>query len=309
MPPGKYEIALFHSDPAIPRGPLKSVTIEAGRTTWIDLRNSGPYTLTGFVLDRSGPVEGIAVDCRGPQSRTGPDGAFVLRLALAPKGDISLGVVSEGLRWMYRFPGLGNGETSWSGQVVLGSFPLRVRVVDADGHPVRATLALEGKGPGDKPSLHAYNVATGQDGEVRFERFVEGVFEVSARVENFLTLRRSVRVPAEDSLLFRLPPTGRLIVRTVDEKGRPASGYRVNVRAWKGNREPPADPRAFAENAWILSHMTDLQGRAVFTNVPTGHIAVYVGKTGWNPKPKLIQPKRIRLGTGHTETLTFTVER
>ena len=210
---------------------------------------------------------------------------------------------------MYRSPGFGDGETSWSGQVVLGSFPLKVRVVDMNGDPVPATLAIEGRGPGGTPSLHDTNVATGQDGEVRFTRFVEGVFQVSVRLGNFLTLRKSVRIPTEDSLLFRLPPTGRLIVQTAGEKGRPVSGYRVHVLAWKGEHEAPEDPRAFAENSWSLSHMTDLQGRAVFTRVPSAPITVSVRRSGWHPKPKRIEPQRIRLETGQTETLAFTVPR
>jgi hypothetical protein len=255
------------------------------------------------VLDRSGPVEGVTVTSLGRQARTGPDGEFVMRFAFAPKGEVKLAVLTEELRWGFSFPAIADGETATSGQAVLGSFPLTVRVVDADGKPAPAMLALQG------PSLNAHEVATGRDGEARFTRFIEGVFRVTARAENFLTLEETVRVPDEDSLLFRLPPMGRLDVRTVDAEGRAVSGYGVSVFTWKGDSEPPADFGKFTANAWTLSHTTDRDGRAVLEKVPAGTVYVSVARRGWHPKPKRIEPQRVRLEMGETATLNFTIDR
>jgi len=60
---GEWSVVRYHSDTRIRPVPVVTVTVEAGRTTWVDVDREGtlPLRIAGRVLDANGPVAGARV--------------------------------------------------------------------------------------------------------------------------------------------------------------------------------------------------------------------------------------------------------
>src|SRR5690606_6415993 len=77
----RYEIAGFHSDPKVPRRLLAWVDVTAGRTTWVDARQSGRVQFDGRIVRGEEPLVRARVRIGGKAARTDDGGRFTLWLA------------------------------------------------------------------------------------------------------------------------------------------------------------------------------------------------------------------------------------
>lgn len=275
LPPGRYEIARFHSDVRVEPVVLATAEVFAGRTTWVDLRMP-VAVVTGRVTADGAPVAGATVNWAGFTRRTDAFGAFRLELGYQPsrRADAPDVVVSRhGVRTGFALP------ASDDTVLELGRRHVTIGAVDEMGVPLPVALELHAFAD-DKPT-------TGFQWCTIERRLPAGpatrVGPVPAwLLHGHVVFENGVRLPMSlfpgtDAMTVVRPPTGTVRVQVRNRNGAAAAGVTIDATTWRGEGEPPADDEAFREGEGRLfrTAQTGENGIAEFA-VAAGEVMVAV---------------------------------
>ncbi|MEO0478932.1 MAG: sigma-70 family RNA polymerase sigma factor [Planctomycetota bacterium] len=304
MVPGDYQIARFHSDSSVAPVVLGTATVEAGRTTFVDVSQQvAACVFHGAVIDGEGPVAGAAVRINGAWVRAGPDGRFELGRS-APLsnnfGRSNFFVALDGAQWTVPVPDEAYNVDYWSGVVRLGDHRLEIEATDLDGQPLPATLTWTGRPDQLEGSVLAFeaSVATAADGRLVMSRMPRGQLQVEARFENGATVETTVSVPSSRPLVLRRPLTGSVEVQVLDAQGQPMGRATVRLWHWNGEGPAPSDPYSIrVRSNGYQSVQTDADGWARFEAAEVG--AVVVGRpAGFGTLSREFPAQRIEVRSG-----------
>lgn len=211
---------------------LATVDIVAGRTTWVDLVTAGGDLIWAALCDDVGPIAAATVSAFGQTRHTGPDGTFALRVP-AGNNEIELTVVIDGLTWIVQLPHRPVGDPSWPGEVRLGAYEAIVATRDADGQPVAADVALEGR-PMQPAGLATVTLSGGQitaneHGEVRLTHLLAGSYTARTQFSDSSEASVTFEVPLPGPIELRAPQSGTVAVTVHDAQGRPRPGVQVHL--------------------------------------------------------------------------------
>ncbi|MCP3920142.1 MAG: carboxypeptidase regulatory-like domain-containing protein [bacterium] len=312
LAPGAYEIARYHSDTTIERVPLVTVQVEAGRTTWVDLREAErPIHYAGRLLDPFGPLAGVTVEASYRHRLvTDEQGRFEFSTTFPWTRQVDLTVVRGPVRTRVELPGVPEGETSWTQDVFLDDEELTVHTHNADGRASTATIWLDDRGT---ETRHVKNVETGKltvdaSGERLIPHLMPGKYQVQATFPNGMVVDGATRVPRDGPLVLEAPPSADLTITATDSAGAPVENASVSVATWTAAGPAPDD--LFAANtgvAWRAAK-TDSAGRAKMRGVRAGDVAVRVTRRTGFMVSTPPATRRIRLEPGSAEHLSVVLE-
>ncbi|MBL8862425.1 MAG: sigma-70 family RNA polymerase sigma factor [Planctomycetes bacterium] len=289
---GRYVVSRFHSDERVAPVPLGEAQVEAGRTTWIDLRGAALVArLRGVVRAGGAPVGGARVVLGRARAATDAQGAFELRLPHIPRFGPALGtslaVHVDGAEHRFE-PVVDAPSADLALALDLGAEALVVEVIAADGQPssARAELdwspsSLARSGP-RSASLRARSAR----GRFAFEALHPG--EITGRVtfDDGWTLPVAARIPAPAPLRVVRPEGGRLSV-LVERGGRPAADLGLTLVA-------TVDGQPAASARWSNSVRTNADGR-VELEAPAGLVTVSL-HTAFFFEPPPPESARVEVG-------------
>lgn len=292
---GHYEVARFHSDSHVAPVVLGTAEVQAGRTTWMDLRQASVVSVvTGRVTSAGAPCVGARVSLHPATAATDAFGAFRLALGYRISRALWLPQMSvrhAGIETSVGLQPVGSADEV-SVDVDLGARHLAIAAVDVDEVPIAAVIELSGgapvgEAPGPQQARGTYALRAGPPvswgpwpawplrGEVTFADGLKLPVELTA---------------AADSLRIVRPPTSAVQVRVL-RAGQPQRRAAVVVLRWTGMGEPPSGTD-FGES--FTSHLaeTDEAGMAMVC-VPAGELLVYAYQGGGNaPRQRVHAPAR-----------------
>ena len=279
LPEGDYDVHRFHSDPSVDLHFLGRAHVEAGRTTWLDLRAASVGgVLTGRVTAAGQPAADALIQRISTSTRTDAFGAFRLENAhpfrLGPSLMSSrLQLTYGGVRSSWILPGEGTA-AAVDLPIDLGAHRLTVEATDASGRPATVRLELqhrdgEPESGCDHVELQATVPLTGRT----FGPFPPRPLQGRAVFEDGYAAQ--IEIPS-DTETFRITRDAVAALRvTVRKQGQPISGARVFAHRWKGAGAPPDDDREFYDNGEQYDGKTAADGSAEIL-VPFGHYLVTV---------------------------------
>ncbi len=259
---GDYELVC--QDPRSACVVLAQARVDAGRTTWIDLRRAGAVRIAGVLRDANGEPVDAFVQIWSARQRTRPDGSFELHLPwLLRYGTFHrLRVDVDGQRWL-DLPEEAFDVLDWRGEFRIGVERLTVRVVDAGGAPLAGTL-LVSRGDDQRGRTRI-----GADGIAEIRYLLPGMYAVSAMVTGAIIPGITVQVPASAPVQLVAAASTVLDVLALDEDGKPRAGAPVQIVHWRGDTAPSGDPMP-----WQGGGMTGADGHAHIV-VPVGDLRVH----------------------------------
>jgi beta-lactamase regulating signal transducer with metallopeptidase domain/peroxiredoxin len=146
-------------------------------------------------------------------------------------------------------------------------YPVRGRVVDAEGRPVRGARVFAGPATWDSTAPKA---RTDAQGEFLLERCAEGMTVVTVQAEGLAPQLRDVAVDTRTARQdFRLEPGSVLRVKIADTQGKSIPGAFVYLQAWRGHRSID------------LHGQTDAQGQYTWRGAPGDAVLYDFGKDGY----------------------------
>jgi hypothetical protein len=302
-------LSSFHSDASVEPVPLVTVTVVAGRTTWVDVDRDGtlPVRLKGRVVDGAGPVAGAFVLHAREWQTTDARGRFDFGAPFPLTMWIRLRVQRGLLSYEFELGGMAPDATVWESDLVLGDERLELVTLDALGAPTAATLALSGR-PEARPGLKSVGaeLETPPAGELVLKGLVPGIYGILATFADGSTVRREVAIPASEPVVLRARPSGEIdvLVRTAD--GKPAPNRSVYASTWIGAGPIPDDDEPRNAGSVHASGTTDGEGRSLLRGVAAGtvRVAAYVPWGSLNPAPPP-EPQTVELGVGGRASVVF----
>lgn len=282
LPEGEYSVATLHSNAAVAPVELARAQVEAGRVTWLDLSAVGPVRIEGRLVDVDGaPVsaESAYVSLHGRRARVEPNGTFALRLAYvlsAVHERPRLTVVLDGLRLTAEMPAEALGQTSWTGDVRLGSERVELSLTDPEGRPCAGLVELAGGDANHFPGGSWIPIPA--TGRVTLRHLDPGTYVATPKLADALGQARTFEVPRDRTVELTSIDSVEIAIEVADANGRPAARVRVDVLRWNGDGPPPSDRNELWQNSVVVSTSTDLQGRAS-ARVPPGDVKVFA--SGW----------------------------
>lgn len=264
---GDYEVG--KPDPQGQRfARLARTHVEAGRTTWLDLRDAGPVRIGGVLLDADGAPVQAEVRLWSQRAHSRSDGSFELHLPWPLSrgfGEQHLQVQIDGLRWQLPIPEAALTVDDWRGEFRLGGHRLSVLLVDADGTPMPGLLSVSGG------SLHQAQLRVGADGTASLPYLEPGKYVLSASAPETLVPSVEVQVPAAAVQRLAASPSTVLDVLALDADGRPRRRAPIQIAVWRGDGPAPLEVSAYA-GPWYGAD-TGADGHARIT-VPIGELLV-----------------------------------
>jgi hypothetical protein len=324
LPPGEYEVGspYWNRETTV----FGRARVEAGRTTWIDLRDSGRNAARGRVLAGGRPLPDAVVQFRWRRARTDGTGRFEVRWEDA---DSVSGAAFEVHRDLP-----GGGQQTWKvhrdvpptgesevGDLVVGEHVLTLRVVDGEGVPLVVWLdvsagaeggAVKGSGGGG-PIMQARG-RTGEDGILRLEGCPANDRYVAKAEADGLPFQTTFSVPAPAPVLVQVPETGALTVEVLDASGDARAEANVAATSWTGAGPAPVDEEAWASarpgEATTVYGTTGQDGRARLPRVVAGTVRVVAW---WKTRSTGLAPStyahgRVDLGPGEERAVRVRAE-
>jgi hypothetical protein len=188
LAPGRYDVGYWSGDTAFHF--VRTVTVEAGKASWVDLRQPDSCVVCGALFSQGTPMCGVEVSAGRVSTITAGDGTFALAV-----GDIAVGRARAGLT--VRHNGVRIKDCSFTGSLAgrlqLGSIEiaahrLQIRVLDVDGQPVRAILTLYEGYAVPEPMV--------VDNGVLEDQWVHpGELHVEARLADGTVIRKDLSIP------------------------------------------------------------------------------------------------------------------
>lgn len=306
--PGLWSVARLHSDPRVAPVILGEAWVEAGRTTWLDLRErSVRARIGGVVLAGAAPVEDAIVRIHPGTARTDATGTFRITLGHAPHFGSGFGASIEVhyRGFEYSFRPEASGPVEHLDLVLdLGDHGLTVEVLEADGRAADARVEFElqaaepgpaglGSVRGSIPALAAAPLLW---------PLPAGTLQGRAILVDGLELPLVATLPQAGPLRLERPPTGSLRV-LVQREGVPVPGARVTAWVWRGPGGEPATVEDFWQSGWSSHGRTDGGGWLGLV-LPAGEALVSVHGSFLAPASHL----RARIEAGGEARLTFEME-
>ena len=298
LEPGAWVLSAVHSNASIGTVPLVTVTVEAGRTTWVDVDREGtlPVRLRGRVVDGRGPVAGAQVRRGREQQQTDLEGRFEFGTPFPLSMQVSFRALHEDVEYEFEFSGMPARSTSWEGELRLGDEDLRIETQDALGGPAQAQISLSGR-PAGHPNLQRLNVdrATSPAGELALSGLVSGTYVVIAIFADSSTIQEQLELPRSEPVVLRARPTGEVLVLVRTSDGAPAAKRQVVATTWLGEGPIPAELEP-GNASWVQAFgETDAEGRVLLRGVAAGTVRVGTYQT-WGslnpsqpPKPVIVE--------------------
>jgi RNA polymerase sigma-70 factor (ECF subfamily) len=254
LAPGRYRVASVHSDESVPHVFLGEATVEAGRTTWVDLRaNEAPVSVRGIVRLDGAPLGRASVRVSSASAVTDEAGRFDLRLLRMPLFGAGFGasirVQHAGLEHVFVPTGeTGNAQRTF--ELELAGSALEIEVVDPDGLPVAARIEAEWTPTATSPNgPREASVRRGAaDGRFSLAPLGQGSFAGRVTYTDGWSVRIECAVPRPEPLRIVRPASGTLTVRAL-RGGRPAGAQDVTLEAVTGSGDGAAWERAMTTEA------------------------------------------------------------
>lgn len=310
LEPGAWVLSAVHSDTGIGLVPLVTVTVEAGRTTWIDVdaEAAWPVKLTGRVRDNAAPIAGARVMMGHREWKTtDTQGRFEFGVPFASSFQVPFRVVHEHVDYGFKFAGMPNDATRWDGDLVLGDEQLVLVTRDALGMPAVAEISLSGRAAGraEIESVRA-SATTPPTGELALEHLAAGEYDVAATFADGSIVNRALALPATAPLVLQAPATGEIEILVRTHEGKPAAGRTVVATTWLGDGPMPADAQARNANSAFRSETTAADGRALLRGVTAGTVRVETHVTWGTLHPvQPPQPHVVELAVGGRAAVVF----
>jgi protocatechuate 3,4-dioxygenase beta subunit len=311
LPPGEYALSAFHSDSTVEPVELARATVEAGRTTWVDLTDArGPFVLAGRVVDSKGPVEGALVEFFPTTRRTDADGLFEFTLPFDLLGSANVNVTVG--RVVHRFTVAKERSRGgrWDEELALDGERLDVVALDARGAPIGGTLRMSNEGIAaspEPPQFRSLAIALDASGHATIDHLPAGELVIDAELANGSRLHQSVTLPRDAPLELRAARCGTVDVVVRDESRRPLRRLHVAVGTYLREGEIPDDVRGHDEWFEWTGAATDVGGRALVHGVRTGALLVRIVDTrDWSGVTR-VPPFETRLDLHEGETRPLDV--
>lgn len=220
-------------------GPLQELaraTVEAGRTTVVDLRKEGHVEIAGRIVFADGtPVAGN-VQLHSHESKLGADGSFAFRLRYQLGRQFGLPYVDvtwNGLTQRLTLPEAAIEVDRWSGELTVGAESLRLTALDADGAPIAARVNVHQQ---DGP----YGALLLAAGEVReLKGFGKGSVSLHTTSDTVHFAPQAVDLTLGNDIVLRGEPTSAIDVRVFDRAGLPVRAFPVAAVVWNGEGARP----------------------------------------------------------------------
>lgn len=256
---------------------LAEAVVQAGRTTWLDLRDRGYGAIArGRVLSGAEPVIGAKVSLGYQDVRTDLRGEYEMRFLRKPSGELRVRAFGND----YDFRRSGPGAVADSNAVLqLGTRTLEFECRDAAGQAVRASLALYGN-PDQRRFAGLSTTVTSRDsddaGIVRIQALPDIPMSVSGLFANGYRIE-SQKVPAGMShVVLQQPITFDLTVKA-ERAGKPLPQAFVFAARWIGEGPPPVAYKEFLKSHTEHYGVSDKDGVTTIKLVP-GHYMIHVGR-------------------------------
>jgi len=256
---------------------LAEAVVQAGRTTWLDLRDRGYGTIArGRVLFGTEPVVGAKVSLGYQDVRTDLRGEYEMRYLRKPTGELR--VDAFGTRYTFRRTGE-KGLTDVDAVVQLGTRSLEFECRDAMGNGIKAKVHviadIENVASAGLPEIVSER-QTDDSGVVRFKALPDAVMFVAAEFDNGYRIEH-MNVPAgTNHVVLQQPVTFDLTVKA-ERDGKPLPKAFVIAARWTGEGPPPAAYKEFLKSHTEHFGIGDKDGVTTIKLVP-GHYMIHVGR-------------------------------
>jgi RNA polymerase sigma factor (sigma-70 family) len=298
LPAGRWSVVAYWSGTDILPRTLADVTIVAGRTTWLDLRDRGdPMTLAGRVLAGGAPVAGAMVQFDPARARTDVDGRFTLELGWRlqllgnPFMNPRVRVREDGIDYSFALPPSASNTPRADLDLELGDHALTVQVLDAAGTPVAARIDLSDRRAVSAmlaTEVSAWQMRVQPEG-TRIRHLIATEYRVTAHLPSGADVSTCCTVPARAALVLREPAHGDVLV-AVDAGGRTVAHQKINLGEWIQDGAAPLDRGLFAGGACWREAVTDDQGTASFAGVRAGDVLVCIGDDAATEQQVHVEP-------------------
>ena len=308
LAPGRYELAEYHSDASIGRIPLVEAEVHAGRTTWVDLLSARrPITLQGRVLGPAGPLAGVRVRRSDQWATTDAAGVFQFTSSFPLTYRVSFTVLHGGVEFAFDLPGMAQGSTTWTGDLVLGAHTLQVSTLDSRGLPAPARIHLHGGGGPQNAS--GSGLRSDATGLLQLECLWAGPYTLEAQFHNGARAQAQVQVPERSFIELRAPSAGSIELQVADARGQPQAGWQAEALTWIASEPAPEDHEQWSgASAAYSSATTDAQGLARLLGVPAGEVLVILRRSrGFLSAEAPVHTWRLLLAEHETRSLSLTL--
>lgn len=307
--PGTWTVARYHSDASVAPVFLGEARIEAGRTTWLDLRESSIRARIGGTLLAGGlPVANAGVRIAASTTRTDASGAFRIPLASPPGFGTGFGASIEvrhaGIDYTF-VPDVPGPVESLEVALDLGPHAVSVDLLDAAGARLagRIEFGFEAREPrGTEPRSARGNVLASAEEPALLGPLPAGRLNGHATLADGLVLPFEVQLPEDRSVTLQRAATGTLELEVL-RKGAPVGGARVTAWVWRGAGEPPLDSVEFVAESDTSHGQTNSEGRLKLM-LSAGEILVSAHHGFMAPATSA----RLRLDPDARESLVFELE-
>jgi hypothetical protein len=286
---GDWVIASGHSDPQVPFRELGRAHVDAGRTTWVDLRDVGDCSFGGRIVDAQGVPVQATVGLYARAQRLAADGSFAFALLQPLRrwfDEPALHVHQDGLHWRLAVPDAALGRQHWNGDFALGAERARLRLLDERGLPLPGRVELRGR-------TFDGSVDLGADGAREVRGLFAGDYTATATAADHLVPAASFALPGPPEVVLRAVPVAPIEVLFVDRHGRPVAQHPVLARLWTGGGPPPTTPAGFVhDRVQYYRAVTGADGRARVLAPPGTALLGFAGDwelRGGQPEPQIVR--------------------
>jgi len=276
--PGTYVLADFAEERTAPPVERGRATVEAGRTTFVDLTDApGPVEIAGQVVDAHGGVPSAVVEFNSVRRHVDGAGSFVFHSGLPIEDQFEISVETDQWRETFQFP-IDPRSGGWRGSMRLGDESRRIEVRDEQKSPVAGWVKLRrsATNPFEIGSnrFRSKPLALDSNGSLTIERLSAGQYELRVSAPGGIELSTKVAVPHADVLQIELAETGSVVVWLVDVEGSPMTCWNVSVCTYLREGAIPEDSSRHDEWFDTKTAVAGGDGVAHFDHVRSGRIVV-----------------------------------
>lgn len=316
--PGTYVIADFAAEGA--KAPVERgrATVEAGRTTFVDLTDApGLFELSGQVVDGRGGVPSAVVTLDSVRRHVDGVGAFLFHSGI-PYEFAELTVDTGQFSASFRCKVDQRHGGGWHGTLRLGDETLRIEVRDARGKPLAGCVVL---GSVDRDAVdgspswtRTRRLALDANGSLAIDHLLPGHYGLHVTAPSGIELATTVDLPRADILQLELADGGDLVVRLVDADGEPVREWKVTAFTYLGKGELPAGYRYLDEEFVRRSALSRHDGVARLAHVRSGKIVIEAEEElDFEADPPILEPgpptsTQIELQPGETKEVELRVK-
>jgi hypothetical protein len=280
--PGVYIISEFPEEREKPGGERGRATVEAGRTTFVDLSDApGRIEVAGQVVDDHGPVTSVVVEYGQIRRPVDGAGGFVFHSGLdADEGVHYLAVETDQLWKTFLCKADSSSGGSWHGTLHLGSEVLRIEARQGTGAPLAGWVELSTHVAGllqqDADSVQTKRIPLDANGATTIERLDPGRYDLQVVASDGGHFDSHVSLPRTDVLQIDFGEYGSLVVHVFDADGNPSTTCSIEARTWLGEGGIPDDVSGHVDQFCATSETVNRDGTARLARVRSGKVLVEI---------------------------------